>query len=122
MTRNDNGQRDTGTGGKTMIDVVTYQLAYLSHVQVDLCDECAERGDHGLGSLGPVQHGAHRGECEGKRHGAYCENCGWLVPAEGVSIDPESDLPRAGAKDQRCADTACISYRVVDGQGRAIRA
>lgn len=48
--------------------VVTYQLAYLTHKQVSLCPRCCERGDHGLGALGPVQHGLHEGECDSRTH------------------------------------------------------
>lgn len=51
-----------------LVSVVTYQLAYLSHRQVSLCCVCVERGDHDLGVLGPVQHGAHEGRCTGKHH------------------------------------------------------
>lgn len=45
--------------------VVTYQLAYLTRVQVDLCAACVERDDHGMGVIGSVQHGLHDGDCEG---------------------------------------------------------
>lgn len=48
--------------------VITYQLAYRLHIEVTLCAECVKRDDHDLGSLGPVSHGAHRGECESPRH------------------------------------------------------
>ena len=48
--------------------VVTYQLAYQASGLVDVCADCADRGDHELGSLGPVSHGAHRGECQSATH------------------------------------------------------
>jgi hypothetical protein len=44
--------------------VVTYQLAYLPGQDVDLCPECAARDDHSLGTLGPVSHGLHEGDCD----------------------------------------------------------
>ena len=47
--------------------VTTYQLAYLAR-EVSLCCTCVARDDHDAGALGPVQHGAHDGVCEGKRH------------------------------------------------------
>lgn len=50
--------------------VVTYQLAYTPHESVDLCAECYARGDHELGSIGPVQHGAHDGTCDSPTHEA----------------------------------------------------
>jgi hypothetical protein len=50
-----------------MTTVMTYRLAYLDQ-EVDLCDECTARGDHECGTLGPVQHGAHDGECGSARH------------------------------------------------------
>jgi len=53
-----------------MATVVTYQLAYLSHRHVSLCAACVSRDDHEQGVLGPVSHGAHRGACEGRRHGS----------------------------------------------------
>jgi hypothetical protein len=49
--------------------VVTYQLAYLNHLTVTLCDKCRGAGDHGLGVLGPVSHGKHWGFCSGAHHG-----------------------------------------------------
>jgi hypothetical protein len=50
-----------------MTTVITYQLAYVRHVEVDLCDRCAADPKHGRGPLGPVQYGAHYGECTGAR-------------------------------------------------------
>ncbi len=51
--------------------VVTYQLAYLTKTEVELCADCAARGPsyHLRGQLGPVSHGAHDGACKGERHG-----------------------------------------------------
>jgi hypothetical protein len=46
-------------------NVITYQLAYLTHVQVNLCEACVASDDHGLGVVGSVQHGSHAGECDG---------------------------------------------------------
>lgn len=43
---------------------MTYQHGALPGVFVDLCADCID-GDHGLGVIGPVSHGAHAGECEG---------------------------------------------------------
>ncbi len=52
-----------------MSNVITYQLAHET-TTVDLCDACADRDDHDCGSLGPVEHGLHRGSCQGKHHSA----------------------------------------------------
>ena len=49
--------------------VITYRLAYLDR-EVTLCAQCAASDAHGCGVLGPVQRGAHRGECEGDLHAA----------------------------------------------------
>jgi hypothetical protein len=51
-----------------MAQVITYRLAYLNR-SVNLCSACVDRGNHGCGSLGPVQHGMHSGDCDGARHG-----------------------------------------------------
>lgn len=51
-----------------MTSVITYQLAYLTAEQYELCDECVERGDHDRGTLGAIQHGRHEGGCDGKHH------------------------------------------------------
>lgn len=48
--------------------VITYQLAYLTQKQVSLCNACVERGDHELGTIGPVQHGLHVGACQSPTH------------------------------------------------------
>lgn len=47
--------------------VITYRLAYLDR-EVSLCDACLEHDDHECGSIGPVQHGQHDGECDGANH------------------------------------------------------
>lgn len=67
-----------------MDNVVTYQLAYLTHVHVDLCDECVGRDDHERGTLGPVSHGLHEGLCEGKNHRRNAEI------AEGTTNDSQT--------------------------------
>lgn len=41
--------------------VVTYRGAYMAR-QIDLCKRHTNDDDAGM-SLGPVQHGAHRGHC-----------------------------------------------------------
>lgn len=51
--------------------VVTYRLAYIDF-RVDLCDACMTAGDHGCGTLGPVEHGAHDGDCDGQHHDRGC--------------------------------------------------
>lgn len=51
-----------------MSQVVTYQLAYISTRECNLCDACTTAGDHGCGTLGPVTHGRHRGTCDGAAH------------------------------------------------------
>jgi hypothetical protein len=58
----------------TMMRIVTYQLAYLSHVTVDLCDRHAATDRFRDAPLGPVSHGLHEGVCqacadEGGGHG-----------------------------------------------------
>lgn len=50
--------------------VVTYQLAYLTHVSVSLCAACAEAPSKLIGVLGPVLHGAHEGRCDQCEHAA----------------------------------------------------
>jgi hypothetical protein len=50
-----------------MTNVHTYHLAYLNR-SVDLCPSCVERDDHDRGALGQVQHGLHRGHCQGRHH------------------------------------------------------
>jgi hypothetical protein len=67
--------------------VVTYQLAYLSGVQVTLCDACVERDDHECGKLGPVMRGARRGECDGAQHGRGSSSA--LID---VSFDDATDV------------------------------
>ncbi len=57
---------------------------------------------------------------KGGRPTAHCIYCGWLVPAEGVSIAPEYDTPRDGARPKRCSDTACESNRECDELGRVV--
>lgn len=53
----------------TQTDVITYQLAYLTHQPaVQLCAPCHARDDHGLGTLGSVQHGQHVGYCDSPTH------------------------------------------------------
>lgn len=69
---------------KTSTTVVTYQHACLPGVEVTLCHACAEGDDHGHGSLGPVQHGAHSGYCQGAHHGETRCECG---QATGVRCD-----------------------------------
>jgi hypothetical protein len=47
-----------------MMRIVTYQLAYRSHVTVDLCDRHGATDRFRGAPLGPVSHGLHEGECE----------------------------------------------------------
>lgn len=44
------------------MEVITYQLAYLSDLSVSLCDQHASCGY--FGAIGPVQHGRHDGQCD----------------------------------------------------------
>lgn len=72
--------------------VVSYQAAYVSGVQLDLCDACVAAGRTLGYSLGPVSHGAHDGECLGcataatdaaaraSLFGAVCPVCGDPLP------------------------------------------
>ena len=58
-------------------DIVTYRYAYRSGT-VSLCARCAEdpRVLAALPSLGPVEHGSHRGTCQGAR--PRCDDArGW---------------------------------------------
>jgi hypothetical protein len=48
--------------------VCTFQHGVFSGLEIELCDECASRDDHGWGLIGRVQHGSHAGECRGVRH------------------------------------------------------
>lgn len=57
---------------RTSRRVVTYRLAYLSDRRVDLCDACVEADDHDCGTLGPVSHGRHEGDCDGRHHDHGC--------------------------------------------------
>jgi hypothetical protein len=50
---------------------------------------------------------------------AHCTFCGWLVPAEGVTI-VKNDHPCDGAKPARCKDSACVSHLLCDAYGRTI--
>jgi hypothetical protein len=72
--------------------VATYQLAYLSG-QVSLCDDCVERADHECGALGPVLHGDHRGECQGRKHTRH------LAEPLGLSIGRPVRLSESGWRD-----------------------
>jgi len=58
----------TKTQGDAMTLVITYQLAYNTQIQVSLCPKCEARNDHGLGTLGPCQHGLHKGDCDSPTH------------------------------------------------------
>jgi hypothetical protein len=58
---------------------------------------------------------------KGGRPTAYCHHCGWLVPAEGVTLPADVDLPRDGAQAERCTDGACVSDRVCDESGSIAR-
>lgn len=60
--------RESPAMSRSMSPVVTYRLAYLP-LDVNVCAECVERNDHGLGTLGPVQHGLHDGACDSPGHG-----------------------------------------------------
>ena len=48
-----------------MQTVITYQLAYLPGQVASLC--APHDDDPRFGALGPVSHGAHRGECDACR-------------------------------------------------------
>lgn len=65
-------QIDAQPPARTSRRVVTYQLAYLSDRQVSLCDACVEADDHDCGTLGPVSHGRHEGDCDGRHHDHGC--------------------------------------------------
>lgn len=56
---------------RTSRRVVTYRLAYLDRT-VDLCAACVDADDHDAGALGPVEHGAHDGDCDGRYHDHGC--------------------------------------------------
>jgi hypothetical protein len=72
-----------------MANVITYQLAYLSHRSVSLCEACVESDDHDCGSLGPVKHGLHNGQCRGAQHGGSCRpvlsDDEWLAEQERLA-------------------------------------
>lgn len=55
--------------------VVTYQLAYVTDMRADLCDACVKHNDHDCGVLGAIQHGLHRGTCDGARHTLALAEC-----------------------------------------------
>lgn len=63
------GRRNGAKGGRPRL-VVTYREAYRDNVTWQLCREHAAddaregRAALGIGPLGPVTHGAHRGDCD----------------------------------------------------------
>jgi hypothetical protein len=63
------GSRVTFAARAMPARVVTYRLAYLDR-EVSLCASCVEHDDHDCGSIGPVRHGLHRGDCAGAMHRA----------------------------------------------------
>lgn len=44
--------------------VITYQLAYQTHLTISVCREHDEDMPDGYPALGPVSHGRHYGTCE----------------------------------------------------------
>jgi hypothetical protein len=50
-------------GSRRVVTVTTYQHAYIGGTST-LCADCAASPDEHTPALGPVQHGAHRGECQ----------------------------------------------------------
>lgn len=95
-----------------MTTVVTYQLAYLTGHRVSLCSTCVALDDHGLGALGPVSHGAHRGECGGASHGR--DTAVRVSPAQIRALRTEAGA--AGDSAQ-----AAICTRALDGDADARR-
>ena len=50
------------------VRVVTFRHGALPGVAISLCEDCARAGSHAraiIGILGAVQHGEHRGQCDG---------------------------------------------------------
>ena len=84
-----------------------------------LCRQHYAHPPAGFAPLGPVESARAGGPCEACTD-AHCRHCGWLVSAEGVTIDVDCDLPRDGARPERCSDTACESAAVCDVLGREV--
>lgn len=78
--------------------VITYRAAYAAH-DLSLCEDCAA-SSHPLGyALGPVQHGAHEGDCDGCRARRLARQ---LIQDdlsrvdEGVPLERDGQLAAAG--------------------------
>jgi hypothetical protein len=95
----------------TATDVITYQLAYRSTMQVSLCPACAERDDHGRGALGPVSHGLHAGRCQGLMHGVPAITDDQIsaleVEAGAAGDSAQVDFCRAALEGDAAARAKC---------------
>lgn len=50
-----------------------------------------------------------------------CVYCGWLVPAEGVTLDPAIDVAYDEQAPERCSESACESKMVCDAFGKPVQ-
>lgn len=90
-----------------MARVVTYKLAYLN-LSFELCDDCVSRGDHGRGSLGPVLHGKHSGDCQGRKHGVQpvtykvwdVRDCVYEGPDRDAALAAWEQIPESRRNDR----------------------
>jgi len=86
------------TTNTTTTSVITYQLAYISTLTVNLCAACADRGDHQLGALGPVSYGLHAGHCQSLTH----------VAAPVVEVEQAPAETRLAKEDRILAKHHCV--------------
>jgi hypothetical protein len=55
------------------------------------------------------------------RTSCRCIHCGWLVPAEGVTLSADVDVAYDEVTPERCSDSACESEMVCDANGKTGR-
>lgn len=111
----DGSIRSGGEPGKVDAEmakqVVTYQLAYITSREVSLCAECVERDDHDCGVLGPVQHGQHRGYCDG------CARKAEAITDTQVRALREQALAASDYRQVDVCDVALATHETSDSQG-----
>jgi hypothetical protein len=54
--------------------------------------------------------------------GCRCIHCGWLVPADSVTLSSDVDVAYDETSPERCSESACVSERVCGPDGRTAHA